>query len=103
MSRDQGLRAAPHASRRLNWGRFLWLARPTPRAACDPGQADAGDLPVGAAALPAGESYEVRVLRSAISGFTIRASGGNAPGSSDERLRLGIVRQRVGIAWQVSF
>ncbi|MEP7208585.1 MAG: hypothetical protein ABI920_16730 [Casimicrobiaceae bacterium] len=55
------------------------------------------------AALPAGESYELRVLRSAISGFTFRASDANAPASSDERLRLRISRQQVSVAWQMSF
>jgi|SRR5581483_521270 len=55
------------------------------------------------AALPAGESYELRILRSAVSGFRLRASDANAPASADERLRLRISRQQVSILWQTAF
>ena len=54
-------------------------------------------------ALPAGESYEVRVLKSAVHGFTFRLSGGESPASPDERLRIRLSRDKLGIAWQRSF
>jgi hypothetical protein len=66
-----------------------------------------GDMPTAPrpliSALPAGESYEVRILRSAVSGFRLRASDINAPPSADERLRLRISRQQISLAWQSTF
>jgi len=54
-------------------------------------------------ALPAGESFEVRVLKGAVTGFRLRATEPDAPSSPDERLRLRISRQHIGLAWQTSF
>ncbi len=55
------------------------------------------------AALPPGESYELRILKSAVSGFRLRASEASAPASADERLRIRISRQQVSVSWQMSF
>lgn len=67
----------------------------------------AGDAPAAGrpliSALPAGESFEVRVLKGAVTGFRLRATEANAPSSPDERLRLRISRQHIGVAWQTSF
>ncbi len=54
-------------------------------------------------ALPDGESYELRILRDAVHGFSFRLSDGESPGSADERLRIRISRQKIGISWQRSF
>jgi hypothetical protein len=73
-------------------------------SACAACTRDAG--PVGRAlipALPAGEGYELRVLKSAVNGFSLRLTDAEHASSPDERLRLRISRQKVSIAWQRSF
>lgn len=54
-------------------------------------------------ALPAGESYEIRVLKSAVSGFRLRASEVGAAPFPEERLRIRISRQHIGVAWEAKF
>ncbi len=71
-----------------------------PCAACLDGAQNARPL---FPALAQGESYELRILQSAVSGFSLRLSDGEGASSPDERLRIRISRQRIGIAWQRSF
>ena len=66
------------------------------------GEAQAGGRPL-ISALPAGEAYEVRILKGAVNGFRLRATDPNAPSSPDERLRLRLSRQHIGVAWQTTF
>ncbi len=55
------------------------------------------------ASLPAGESFELRILKDARRGFRLRASNGNGPPSADERLRIQLSRRYVGIGWSSRF
>lgn len=55
------------------------------------------------ASLPAGESFEIRILKNASQGFRLRASDGTGPASADERLRIQLSRRYVGIGWHSKF
>jgi hypothetical protein len=85
-----------------------------PKLAADPGTVTANactscgrDAPPQSRALlpalPPGESYDLRILKSAVNGFTFRLSGGDSPTSPDERVRIRVSRQKVGVYWQRSF